>query len=561
MTTQAISPDERERIELENRALLEQDLFGKHLVFASRPYEAHVQYSNFCNMSCIMCWNGKNPPLRRMAPELIEKLGEQIATWLSVITPYGGSEPLAITWDETRDMCRRYSNELCLTTNVQFLDEERFLELKDITETLYLSIDSHVPEIYARIRPGSRPDKVFANLETSARLSERHGVECIVQIVFMTENAPMLAETVAYMADIGIASVNVIKLLDVNGESGFSDPLLHFSAAYVEEIKRRCIAVAEQKRIRFMWSVGIEERYDYRDHRIGPRPRKARNDKWDYRMRRFFPGYCRNVYNRLRVLADGDIAPCCYATDGELSLGNLAEHGFDDIWNGPNAQDLRRAMQTWDYPSLCASCYFTDKLPAQETLAFGDYLQARLKKPVRGEERTLELRAPEHMTRAEEPPAIELARPDIGAEEYTLCLSVGGELDGALTWPLVQLDADGDDLVFGFPSEAWEQMRTNLGYWWFVYAISAEERPAILRSREIRCLIRHEPVARVVGSTIAYPDQGHLPVVDLGGAKQPGWIEPGDIPARPALGERKLTVPARRDRRRKPAPAQETLAE
>ena len=38
-----------------------------------------------------------------------------------------------------------------------------------------------------------------------------------------------------------------------------------------------------------------------------------------------------------------------------------------------------------------------------------------------------------------------------------------------------------------------------------------------LRSREIRCMVRNEDVARVEGSTLRYPDQGHLPVVDLGG--------------------------------------------
>ena len=47
----AIDPAERLRIELHNRALLERDLLDKRLAFRSRPYEAHIQYSNVCNMS------------------------------------------------------------------------------------------------------------------------------------------------------------------------------------------------------------------------------------------------------------------------------------------------------------------------------------------------------------------------------------------------------------------------------------------------------------------------------------------------------------------------------
>ncbi len=49
-----VHPEQRLQVELHNRALLERDLLDKRLVFESRPYEAHIQYSNVCNMSCIM---------------------------------------------------------------------------------------------------------------------------------------------------------------------------------------------------------------------------------------------------------------------------------------------------------------------------------------------------------------------------------------------------------------------------------------------------------------------------------------------------------------------------
>ena len=42
---------ERLQVERHNRALLERDLLDKRLAFESRPYEAHIQYSNVCNMS------------------------------------------------------------------------------------------------------------------------------------------------------------------------------------------------------------------------------------------------------------------------------------------------------------------------------------------------------------------------------------------------------------------------------------------------------------------------------------------------------------------------------
>lgn len=139
--------------ELQYRDWLLDDLLNQRTFFRSGPYEAHVQFSNFCNMSCIMCWDGRNPPPQKTSPEMLQLIGEQIAPHLSVITPYSGSEPLVLSWDETRDMAREHSILLCITTNCQYLDEARFHELKDITETLLLSIDSHIPEALKSFGP------------------------------------------------------------------------------------------------------------------------------------------------------------------------------------------------------------------------------------------------------------------------------------------------------------------------------------------------------------------------------------------------------------------------
>jgi sulfatase maturation enzyme AslB (radical SAM superfamily) len=100
--TPRITWDTRERVAKENRAKLDAELLAKRLTFESRPYHAHVQFSNFCNMSCVMCWDGGNPPLEKMSPQVLEKLATQVAPSLSVITPHDGSEPLLVSWDETR---------------------------------------------------------------------------------------------------------------------------------------------------------------------------------------------------------------------------------------------------------------------------------------------------------------------------------------------------------------------------------------------------------------------------------------------------------------------------
>jgi radical SAM protein with 4Fe4S-binding SPASM domain len=535
---------ERDGIDRRNRELLAQDLLEKRLLFSSRPYEAHVQFSNFCNMSCIMCWDGENPPLQKMAPRMIARVADEMAPHLTVITPHGGSEPLIVTWDETRRMAEQFSVDLCLTTNVQFLDEEKFHELETIVETIVLSIDSHIEEIFEKIRPRSRPKKVFENLATTARLAEEREIECLAQIVFMTENAAMLPETIAYMADSGIPIVNVIQLIDFNGRSGYSDPLLHFSAEYVEWTKQRCIDVAREKKIALAWLE--HEFYEFREKPVRPKSHRVENNELDDWAKHAFPGYCRYVYNRLRVHLDGEVAPCGWATEGDLVLGNVGEQNFDQIWNGVNARDLRRAHQTWDYPTLCKHCRFTDTTPPREGMPFVPRAKAMIGDDLGSPEPTLSVIDPPHMAREVEAPTIRVETPGEQITGWFLALSLGGGIseqarpatDELNVSRLVAHHHEDGTTTLTVTDDLWRFLRTNVGYWWAVFAVPADDAGRALRSRELRCLIRHERIERIAGSTLTYPDQEARPLADLGGAKQRGWTDRSSTQARPRIRQK-----------------------
>jgi radical SAM protein with 4Fe4S-binding SPASM domain len=546
-----ITREERLEIEARNRALVERELLEKKLVFDSRPFEAQIQYSNFCNMSCIMCHDGANPPLRKMSPEILRKVGEQIAPSVSVVIPFDGSEPLIVAWDEARKMAEEYSFEFSLTTNAQFLDEQKFFELKDITREMLVSIDTHYPDLFEKIRPGSKPEKVFENLPRAAALCREHGLEVWANIVFMTVNGPTLDETIAYLADAGIQTMNILQLIDVNGRSGHLDPTLHFSADYVEWIKQRCIQVAREKHARLIWTVAGWERHDFRTEKVPSKPARDWAVRWETRMKRYVPGYCMTVWNRVHVNTQGLCTPCCYATGGDLVLGDLKRQDFDQIWNSPNALDLRRSMETWDYPALCSTCYFTDKPGAEKYLPFIDDVLEVLGRTKQSVDPRLAITAPEHMTRTTDAPTIKIADPgEADVDSYVLALSLGGESEQVEICPLEpSADREGEDLEFVVPAATWDKLSTNLGYWWTVFAVNANEKQPVLRTSEIRCLVRHEPIARLEDSTLRYPDQV-LPVADLGGAKEPGWAQPGELPLRPEVDNPRISEQRTRHVRR-----------
>jgi radical SAM protein with 4Fe4S-binding SPASM domain len=529
-----ITREERLEIEARNRALLEGELLEKRFEFESRPFEAQIQYSNFCNMSCIMCHDGANPPLRKMSPKILRKVGEQIAPSVSCVIPFDGSEPLIVAWDEARRMAEEYSFEFSLTTNAQFLDEEKFYELKDITREMLVSIDTHYPELFEKIRPGSKPDKVFENLPRAAALCREHGLEVWANIVFMTLNGPTLDETIGYLADSGIQTMNILQMIDVNGRSGDLDPTVHFSAEYVEAIKQKCIQMAKKKHVRLIWTVAGWGRYDFRKDKIPAKPSRDWAVRWETRMKRFVPGYCMTVWNRVHVNTQGQCTPCCYATGGDLVLGDLRTQDFDEIWNSPTALDLRRSMATWDYPSLCSTCYFVDKPAPEAYLPFVDGVLEVLGRKKQSVDPSLVVTGPEHMLRTTDAPTIKIEDPgDVAVDSWVLALSLGGEGGHVEICPL-ERDPEAEGLEFALPAETWEKLSTNLGYWWAVFAVNVNEPEPVLRSNEIRCVVRHEPVERLEGSTLRYPDQV-LPVADLGGAKEPGWIARDALPERPEV--------------------------
>lgn len=513
------------------------DLLQQRTHFSGMPYEAHIQFSNYCNMSCIMCWDGRNPPVQQMSDELLERVGDQVAQHLSIITPYSGSEPLLLTWDETKSMAKRYGSLLSLTTNLQFLDEAMFEEVSEITETLKISIDSHVQEIFEKMRPRSNPGKVFRNLAKIFHLCRERELECIVNVVFMTQNAPMLSDTLSYLADLGAENIDVIQLLDINGRSEFYDPLIHFSREFVEQIKQDCLRVARDRNLRLIWNLSECEEHDFRDEGHTPRhPRKQWNRVWDQRLGRFFPSFCINVADRLRIDLDGDVAPCCYAARGELSLGSLAEQPFAKIWNGPEAQDLRRGMFTDDVPSLCRSCRFREPLKPLGGLPFEQEAERILERDlgVIVEERpaSLVVSDPEHASRHKKAPTLRIETDGGKDSTYYLAIAAGGECDELHVTEVEVSERHDGTATLKIPRALWKKLRTNLGYWWNVWEVSSS-RQSNAKLPAAQCLVRHEKLPRVKESKLRYLDEGELAVCDLGGEKEHGFVDRIASSARP----------------------------
>ncbi len=498
----ALTRPEKEALLAANQDLLVEDLWEARLAFASRPRVVHMQFSNFCNMSCTMCYDGVNPPLRKMPEEAVRRLAADLLPTASVLVPFAGSEPLIVTWDLTRDLCRSYGVELDLITNAQYLDEERFAEVEPHVSTITFSIDSHLRDVYERIRLRSKPDKVFRNLPVAARLCREHGIEPVANVVFLVENAPSLEQTTEFMAEAGITTVRFLQFDSLPGaspERGFSDALRHFSPTWIARKKEQIKAAARAKSVRVIFDFfEAIEVHDHRPADLAFRPNGKAQPLLE-RLVRFLPGYCWQALDSLKVATDGSAYPCCKGDGAELRLGNVFEQGFAAVWNGPESQDLRRGMLTGDVPRACRDCSFHTAwiLPEQERLPFFEWARERCPSLGRPEVCDLEVSEPRHMLRCEEPPLFRWD-PLPGIESYVLALALGGEFHPENA--LVELPGDASEHR---PSaELWASLRANMGLWWALWAVPSDPAQPLRRSRAARCLIRHTPIPRVAGSTL-----------------------------------------------------------
>ena len=64
---------------------------------------------------------------------------------------------------------------------------------------------------------------------------------------------------------------------------------------------------------------------------------------------------CRSPWQRLSVLANGDVLPCCDFNGRSLILGNIQENSLSEIWQGTRLTEVRENLLA-DSSPICSAC-------------------------------------------------------------------------------------------------------------------------------------------------------------------------------------------------------------
>lgn len=254
------------------------------------PIHLDVETITHCNLKCFMCFQSYDPP----KPELMDievfrgAIDEGIRKGLcSVKTQYRG-EPLL---DNRMIEMVRYAKdrgvvEVSFNTNATLLDEERTKGLVEAgLDKIICSVDGCTKEVYEDVRTGASFDVVLNNIEYIQELKEKIGSKrpiVRVQMVDTPKNHCQIDEYLKFWGKIA-DQVAVEDMLDWKAEKENATPLPDFA--------------------------------------------------------------CAQLWQRLVILADGDILPCCRATRGGNEkleiLGNAKGTNISDIWQSDNLNKLR----------------------------------------------------------------------------------------------------------------------------------------------------------------------------------------------------------------------------
>jgi radical SAM protein with 4Fe4S-binding SPASM domain len=319
------------------------------------PTHLFIEPTTQCNLKCLHCgrtyWKERDQ-YRDMDLEMFKSLVSEAAELgVNAITIQGLGEPLL--HPQIFEMVNHAQQAGIFTrfnTNFTIMDAEKAENLvKSRHGEVTVSIESVDPDMYADIRRKGTLDTVLSNMRLLADTKKRLGMDTPkirVNAVLMYSTMDHIETLVETLKNLGVSEINFqglntegipekARLKD--GTLMSKNALASLSDQEIENIINRIKALdCPECHVSTHWDLG---------------GRHSQNIPKD------FIRTCREMWERPYVDSNGHVTPCCLIPDGSImSLGNLNEQSFKDIWAGDAYNTLRRQHLTGNPPKACVNC-------------------------------------------------------------------------------------------------------------------------------------------------------------------------------------------------------------
>lgn len=340
-----------------NSLLLREDLEARRVEFRGLPEVVSFQTTDICNLRCIMCPRALGPGRQRLPADILRQVCADLfpTAWKGLVTAAAG-EPLGPDFGLILDEALRHGVKLDVFTNGLLLSVDRYRKARPALDQLNISLDSHVPETYERIRAGARWERILAVLEglRAERKACPDDVILSFSVVVMKSNLGELAGFVRFAKRMGADVVVLQKLRHEVKRTLDEDPERNPGRAAAIPFVEAAVAAARECGINLHLSeLGAP---DVIVRELRPKVPEWIGDRY---------GTCWPVAQNFSVMPTGEVYPCCVPTDHVL--GNVLFDPPLGIWNGRVARALRAAHFSRRGTIFCSGCLYAPQLPARRS--------------------------------------------------------------------------------------------------------------------------------------------------------------------------------------------------
>ena len=343
----AVATDPRDRAWEDNDRAARHEYAHGAIRLSARPQFLIIDPSSRCNARCVMCPVSFRAPGDRgvdLARAIFDKIAPLIATASQVNLFSTGEPTIAKDIEHFVTQTKRLANGrtvVWLSTNGKRLPPSLLEPLVAPRMGLQFSVDGGTKEVFEPIRRGIGFEELRASLALAQR---RRGALRYPMLSFSCtiskRNVHDLANIFRLAQEYGVDYVSFYE----------EDPEVPEEEAFALDASDRPTFEAQRAAIEaagIRYSNGLTFRgADGLRAAVPERPASP-------------PAlHCRAPWSVLHVRADGIVRTCCTL---RTAMGDLSRQSVDEVWNGPQYVELRRAfVQQSGIPGTCYRC--TDPL-------------------------------------------------------------------------------------------------------------------------------------------------------------------------------------------------------
>lgn len=307
----------------------------------SRPVSVNFLITSRCNSKCVTCDSWKlTDHDQELTTDDFFRLADEMAEMEIPIVTIGGGEPTLRPdlWTIIRRFKDRGRNVQLTTNGLTMRTDQRGKMYESGLDRVTVSVDSHLPEIYDKIRGVNAGPAVLENLAAVLKERPTH-LEVDTNTVLCSDNVDTFLVTLDHLISMGIPRVNFSAVTTSGVNYLMTESKADLSQIPLKKIHHIVEGLLGRKKSTSAISAstafikGLPRYYERPDTVVFP---------------------CYAGYLTLDIFQNGAVHGC-----GNLpSYSNVRDGRLADIWKSESAKRSRKEMAE----GKCPNCYLSCKI-------------------------------------------------------------------------------------------------------------------------------------------------------------------------------------------------------